>query len=158
MINNSCTCLEKKKQRNRKQATLQRNIIWWRTPRPSHFAEYAVPLPFTLSQSCDLSPWAGISKCNTVRGLERACLIELICSCPSAITMKTCLLYLFVFRIFVPLSFPLRTVSAASYNLACCAFVFHECQSMSEHLWWFLLWPIGYFRSMLFNSHTSWVL
>ena len=40
-----------------------------------------------------LSHWTEL---NTIRGLERACLIELICSRSSAITMQTCLLYLFV--------------------------------------------------------------
>ena len=97
-----------------------------------------------------------ISKRNTTRGWERACLLELICS---PITMNTCLLYFLVcIQDFHSFKFPTKNWFSIILYLGMLCFRFHECQSMSEHLWQFLLWPIGYFRSMLFNFHIFWVL
>lgn len=87
-------------------------------------------LPLTRAQLCRLFWQQDISKCNTSRGLERACLTEFVCFCSSAspwehaFCVYFCLLREFVFRIFISLIFPLRSVLAASYILPRCVCIF----------------------------------
>ena len=109
-------------------------------------------VPLTRAQLCRLFWQQDISKCNTSRGLERACLTEFVCFCSSAspwehaFCVYFCLLREFVFRIFISLIFPSKECFSCILYFAMLCLHFHSCQSTSEYLPWFLLDPLVILR------------